>query len=175
MSRKADAPPGAHYAISRLQAKPGIWCWAVAFRRRGKAYYKAFYDFRRGGSGKALAAAIKWRDAQLAKTQTLSQREFHQLVRSNNHSGVVGVQLIKPKNQPLGSWRARVKLPSGKEIMRAFAVSKYGDEGAFKLAVEARSELLGLVEDKPYLHHPTAKQSEQKRVASEALKPPGQP
>lgn len=43
------------YAISRIQAKPGVWCWAVAIRRRGKAYYKSFYDVRRGGSKKALA------------------------------------------------------------------------------------------------------------------------
>ena len=162
--------PLPHYAISRIQAKPGIWCWMVAFRRRSEHYYKAFYDVRRGGPEKSLAAAIIWRDEQLAKTQTLSQREFHQLVRSNNHSGVAGVQLIKPKNQPLGSWQARVKLPGGKEIMRTFSVLKYGDEGAFNLAVEARAELLGLVEDKPYLHHPTAKQSENNRVASEALK-----
>ena len=50
--------------------------------------------------------------------------------------------------------------------MRTFAVLKYGYEGAFKLAVEARDELLRLVEDKPYLQHPMAKLFEGKRQAS---------
>ena len=163
------------YAITRTEPKPGIWCWTVLFRRRGKAHIKAFYELKLGGSEKALAAAIKWRDAQLAKTQTLSQREFHQLVRSNNHSGVPGVQFIKPTNQPQGSWQARLKQPDGKELTRTFAVLKYGYEGAFKLAVAARSELLGLVEDKPFLHHPTAKQFEQKRVARKAPKSQAKP
>ena len=153
------------YAISRIEAKPGIWCWSVNFRRRGKPHYKSFYDLQLGGSKTALAAAIEWRDSQLAKTQVLSKREFHQLVRTNNQSGVPGVQFIQPKNQPQGSWQARLKLSDGKEVTRTFAVLKFGFEGAFKLAVEARSELLGLVESKPYLHHPTAKRFEAKRMA----------
>lgn len=163
------------YAITRTEPKPGIWCWTVLFRRRGKAHIKAFYELQLGGSEKALGAAIKWRDSQLAKTQTLSQREFHQLVRTNNHSGVPGVQFIKPTNQPMGSWQARLKLPGGKQATKTFAVLKYGYEGAFKLAVEARGELLGLVEDKPYLHHPTAKQFETKRVASKAVQSRSKP
>lgn len=146
------------YAISRIESKPGIWCWSVNFRRRGQPHYKSFYDLQSGGSKKALSAAIKWRDSQLTKTKVLSKREFHQLVRTNNQSGVPGVQFIQPKKQPHGAWQARLKLPGGKEIMRTFAVLKYGYEGAFKLAVEARDELLRLVEDKPYLQHPIAKQ-----------------
>lgn len=145
------------YAISRIEAKPGIWCWSVNFRRRGKPHYKSFYDLQLGGSKKALVAAIEWRDSKLAKTRVLSKREFHQLVRTNNQSGVPGVQFIQPKIQPQGSWQARLKLPDGKEVTRTFAVLKYGYEDAFKLAVEARKELLGLVENKPYLHHPTAR------------------
>lgn len=55
------------YAITRMQHARGAWYWAVAFRRRGTPYAKSFYDVRRGGSEKALAAAIAWRDAQLAR------------------------------------------------------------------------------------------------------------
>lgn len=161
------------YAISRIEDKPGIWCWRVCFRRRGKAHYKAFYDLQSGGPDKALAAATEWRDTQLARTQTLSKREFHQLARTTNRSGVPGVQFIRPKNQPLGSWQARLKLPDGKELTRTFAVLKHGYEGAFALAVAARTELLGLVEDRPYLHHPTAKRFEAKRAAHAAAEPEG--
>jgi len=37
-------------------------------------------------------------------------------------------------------------------------VLKFGAEQAFKHSVAARGELLALVDDRPYLHHPTAKQ-----------------
>lgn len=154
------------YAISRIEAKPGIWCWSVNFRRRGKAHYKSFYDLQSGGSRKALAAAIQWRDSQLAKTQALSKREFHQLIRTNNQSGVPGVQFIQPKTQPQGSWQARLKLPDGKEMTRTFAVGRFGFDEAFRMAVEAREELLGQIEDKPYLLHPTAKRYEARRIGA---------
>lgn len=159
------------YAISRIEPKPGIWCWSVNFRRRGKAHYKSFYDLQSGGSRKALAAAIQWRDSLLAKTQVLSKREFHQLIRTNNQSGVPGVQFIQPKNQPQGSWQARLKLPDGKEMTRTFSVRKHGYEGAFEQAVEARNDLLGLVEDKPYLQHPIAKQFASERSTIQGFPP----
>ncbi len=154
------------YAISRIEVKPGVWCWSVHFRRTGKAHYKSFYDLKMGGSKKALAAAIEWRDDQLAKTRALGKREFHQLVRINNQSGVPGVQFIQPKSQPQGSWQARLKMPDGKELARTFSVKRYGYEGAFKLAVKARQELLETIEDKPYLIHPTAKKYEARRVVA---------
>lgn len=111
-----------------------------------------------------MAAAIQWRDSQLDKTQALSKREFHQLIRGNNQSGVPGVQFIQPKTQPLGSWQARLKLPDGKEMTRTFAVKRYGYDAAFRLAVKARRELLEIIEDKPYLLHPTAKRYEARKV-----------
>ncbi len=145
------------YAISRIQAKPGIWCWAVAIRRRGKAYYKSFYDLRRGGSKKALAAAIAWRDRLLASTQTLNKREFRQLLRSDNSSGVPGVLFIQPKSQPQGSWQAKLRLVDGRSIAKTFSVRKYGKRSAFERAVAARANMLALIDDRPYVHHPTAK------------------
>jgi hypothetical protein len=39
----------------------------------------------------ALAAAITWRDAKLAKIAALTKAEFHQCPRSNNTSGTPGV------------------------------------------------------------------------------------
>jgi len=159
------------YAISRIESKPGIWCWSVNFRRRGKAHYKSFYDLQSGGSRKALAAAIQWRDSQLAKTQALSKREFHQLIRVSNQSGVPGVQFIQPKTQPLGSWQARLKLPDGKEMTRTFAIKRYGYDTAFRLAVKARRELLEIIEDKPYLQHPIAKQFASERSTIQGFPP----
>lgn len=145
------------YAISRIEAKPGIWCWAVAFRRRGRTTYKSFYDVRRGGSKKALAAAIAWRDRNLKRTAILTTREFRQLLRSDNRSGAPGVLFIRPKNQPQGSWQAKLRLPGNRQIARTFGVHKHSNRRAFALALAARADLLRLIENRPYLHHPTAK------------------
>jgi hypothetical protein len=94
------------YAITRQKAARSAWYWAVHFRRRGKLHYKRFYDLKLGGSDKARAAAIAWRDQKIAATKTLSYREFHQRKRSNNTSGVPGVHFVKSARQPQGSWQA---------------------------------------------------------------------
>lgn len=150
-------PSTAQYAISRLRSPGGFWYWAVAFRRRGKAYFKSFYDVRRGGPELSLAAAIAWRDEQLARLQALGKRDFCQLLRSTNSSGEPGVQFIRPAHQPHGSWQARHKLPDGRQITRTFAVKKHGEREAFRLAVQARQAMLESVEDTPLLHHAEAK------------------
>ena len=79
------------YAISRLKAAINAWYWVVHFWRQGKLYYKRFYDIKCGGSGKARAAAIAWRDQELKEIEALTMRDFHQQVRSNNVSGVAGL------------------------------------------------------------------------------------
>ena len=145
------------YALTRIEAKPGVFCWQVFFRRRGKPYNRAFFDQKLGGPTKALKAAIAWRDDQLAKARILTNREFRQIRRLSNGSGVPGVSFVPRKNQPRGNWQARVKLPDGREIARTFAVQKYGNRGAFRRAVETRKELLLLVEDRPFLHSPAAR------------------
>lgn len=172
MRKASDVSKSTLYALFRLEDRPGNWCWRVCFRRRGKPYYKTFYDLKLGGSDKAFAAAMAWRDAQLARTPSLGKREFHEMVRSTNHSGVPGVQLIRPKNQPLGSWQARLKLPNSKERTRAFSVLKYGDEEAFALAAAARAEFLSEVENTPFLRCPAAMAFEARRLSEETKIPP---
>ena len=156
------------YAISRIEAKPGIWCWAVNFRQRGKPLYKSFYDIKCGGSKKARAAAVAWRDRQLTLRQPLTYREFHQLRRSNNHSGAPGVMFLRQKRMPEGLWQAKLKLANGKQLTKSFAVRKYGYKEAFERAVAARAEMVRSVEDRPYVHHPTAKRFAATRRASVA-------
>ena len=146
------------YAISHIEAKPGIWCWAVSFRRRGKAYGRHFHYARRGLTKQgALAAAVAWRDRQLSRMRTLSKREFCQIVRSSNHSGVPGVYFLHPREHRRGVWQAQVRLPGGAKLTRTFSVHKYGSAPAFEHAVRARKRLLKFVEDRPYLGHATAK------------------
>ena len=42
-------------------------------------------------------------------------------------------------------------------ICKTFAVGRYGNEEAFQRAVEAREELLRLVENQPFLHSRAAR------------------
>lgn len=120
-------------------------------------YSKTFYDLACGGSKKAKAQAIAWRDAQLAQIEALTMVEFHERQRSNNASGAPGVHFHKTVRQPLGFWQAKIRFHDGKCRARAFSVRLHGNEEAFRLAIAARSELLAKVENRPYLHHPVAK------------------
>jgi hypothetical protein len=150
------------YAISRMKAKKNAWYWQVSFRRRGKPYEKRFNDLIHGGSKKALAAAIRWRDGRLSRSRVLTLREFCQQKRSNNTSGVPGVHFLTPKRMPQGIWQAKIKLPDGRTLHRTFSVRKFGQREAFKRAVAARAELLYMIEDRPYIKHPTARRFAQR-------------
>ncbi len=152
-----------HYAISRLQARGGTWYWQVTLRRRTKQLSKSFTDLKHGGRAAALAKAIAWRD-RTAGGATLSMQEFHAKVRTNNRSGVSGVQKYFKRNQPEGWWQARIKLADGRQMTRSFSIKKYGDEDAFRRAVAARRELLRLVDNRPYLNSPAAKRLADVRV-----------
>jgi len=104
-----------------------------------------------------LRAAIKWRDAQLARLDVLKLSEFHRQRRSNNVSGVPGVHFHKTRRQPSGFWQASIRFHDGKRMAKTFSVLKFGRRKAFSLAVNARSALLAQLEDRPYVSHATAK------------------
>lgn len=154
------------YAIRRHRAAIKAWCWRVHFRRRGKGYSRSFYDLTCGGSKKAKAAALAWRDAKLAKLKTFTMIEFHKKKRSNNVSGVPGIHFHKIPAQPLGFWQATIRFHDGKRIARSFSVRKFGCKEAFRRALEARQEMLALVPDRPYLYDPIAKEVAAKSGAS---------
>jgi hypothetical protein len=65
--------------------------------------------------------------------------------RHDNTSGTVGVYYGTSKNRS-GSlsynWRAKWTDLEGKERSKAFSVKKFGDEGAYKLAVEYRQKMI---------------------------------
>jgi hypothetical protein len=145
------------YAIRRHRAAINARCWRVNFRRRGKAYSKSFYDLTCGGSKKAKAEAIDWRDGKLAELEAYTLVEFHKQKRSNNVSGVPGVHFHVTSVRPMGYWQAAIRFHDGKRIARTFSVRKFGRQEAFRLAVAARSELLAKVEDRPHLYHAVAK------------------
>jgi hypothetical protein len=126
-------------------------------------YSRTFHDLTCGGSREAKAQAIAWRDEQLRKLEPLTVVDFHKQKRSNNVSGVPGVHFLKSARQPLGFWQAKIKPHNGKSRTKSFSVLLHGEREAFHLAVAARDELLGKVENKPYLKHPVAKRIAEKK------------
>ncbi len=145
------------YAITRLKAADNAWLWRVEFRRRGRLHFKSFYDLKLGGSDHALQAAKAWRDRMLAKAKVFTHREFHMQRRSNNTSGVSGVHFLRTDRQPVGAWQAKIKLPNGRAISKSFSIRRFGRRAAYRLAVAARTEMLKLVDQQPYLYDETAK------------------
>ena len=145
------------YAIKRIHPTPNSTGWRVVFVRRGKKYSKTFFDSTFRGSRKALTLAVAWRDRAIAEAGVTTRRGFCETKRSNNTSGVSGVHFLRSLKQPLGVWQARDKLLDGRRVHRSFSVTKFGSAEAFRLAVASRAELLQLVDERPYLTHPTAK------------------
>jgi len=87
-----------------------------------------------GGERKALARARHWRKERLREIQ--NSPEADNLLRrkqSNNTSGITGVRRGKT------AWSA-TWVENGKQQHRSFAVEKFGEEEAFKLARQARAE-----------------------------------
>lgn len=71
--------------------------------------------------------------------------------RSDNVSGVQGVSIWKTKrrgNQVIHMWRAVAMTPQGKQKIKTFSILKYGNQGAFDLACEARKQM-----EKDYGYH----------------------
>ena len=145
------------YAISHLQAGSGTWYWVVHFSRRRKMFHRRFYEPMYGGSRNARAAAIAWRDEQLAQATALTVVEFCQTKRSNNTSGVPGVHFLKSLRQPEGFWQAKLTVGGGKYKSKSFSVLQHGNEEAYQMAATARAEMLENAKDRPYLHDPVAK------------------
>lgn len=119
--------------------------WLVTIQRRGVIFRRQFSDGVLGGKTKALAAAKAYRDEIVAKYPPLSKREHAEIVKKNNKSGVVGVCRYcasetsqKPSAEKRWFWVASWVLPDGRAKRIKFSVKKYGEEGAFKLAVKAR-------------------------------------
>lgn len=161
--------PRAGYALFHLQATSGTWYWVVHFSRNSKRHYKRFYEPMYGGSAKARAAAVAWRDAQLKATKPLTMVEFCQKARNNNTSGVPGVCFMVSKAQPLGFWQAKLKIGGGKYKSKSFSVLQHGERGAYKLAVAARQCMLAEAKDAPYLYDPLAKKMAKQAASPHAL------
>lgn len=146
MARKVRS----EYGISRIDNENSrTHGWLVTIQRRGVIYRRHFSDGPHGGKLKALAAARAYRDEIVDKHPPMPLKEYTAIVKRNNKSGVVGVskscstatQNLPPEEQRW-FWVAAWPLPNGRRKRVKFSANKYGDEGAFQLAVQAREEAM---------------------------------
>lgn len=118
--------------------------YQVRFMRRGYSYDQFFGDNAYGGKRKALQAAREFRDELEAEHPHYSRREVARIKSARNSSGTVGVHLTEETdkrwpNQPTYLyWVAQWSPEPGVRKSRRFSVSKYGEEEAYRLAVNAR-------------------------------------
>lgn len=141
---------GSTYGISRVDNEVSrTHGWLVTIQRRGVIYRKHFSDGVHGGKQKSFAAAKGYRDEVIAKHPPFSMREYSNIVKKNNRSGVVGVCRYcasetrdLPEDKQRWFWVASWPLPDGRRKRVKFSVKKYGEEGAFKAALKARKDAL---------------------------------
>jgi AP2 domain len=145
-----DVSRGSVYGISRVDNEVSrTHGWLVTIQRRGVIHRKHFSDGVHGGKQKSFAAAKTYRDEVITKNPPFSMREYSNIVKKNNRSGVVGVCRYcasetrdLPEDKQRWFWVASWPLPDGRRKRVKFSVKKYGEEGAFKMALKARKDAL---------------------------------
>lgn len=136
----------ANYGISRMDCETNnIHAWRVSLRRHGKRHVKNFPDKRCGGKKSALSKATEYRDELLVKYPPLSRKEYCNVKRRNNKTGIVGVykyrKTYKLKNGTIKEswyWEANWPDRDGDSISESFPVNRFGDELAKQKAINAR-------------------------------------
>lgn len=142
------------YGISRVDNHVSrTHGWLVTIQRRGVIYRKHFSDGTYGGKQKSYVAAKAYRDEVIEKHPPFTMKEYSNIVKKSNRSGVVGVCRYcasetrgLPEEQQRWFWVASWPLPSGQRKRVKFAVNKYGEEGAFKMALKARRDAMRQLE-----------------------------
>ena len=136
------------YGISRVDNEVSrTHGWLVTVQRRGVIFRKHFSDGVYGGKQKSFIVARAYRDDVIAKNPPFSMQEYSSIVKKNNRSGVVGVCRYcasetrdLPEEKQRWFWVASWPLPDGRRKRVKFSVKKYGEEGAFNMALKARKD-----------------------------------
>ncbi|TWU64842.1 MULTISPECIES: AP2/ERF family transcription factor [Crateriforma] len=128
--------------------------YLVRVMRRGELTSWYFSDKEYGSKRKALAAAKEYRDELEGGLAGYSAKQLAKKQRSNNTSGVVGVRLVEEKDPRWPSqptyryWVAQWSPQKGVRRTKRFSVEKYGEDKAYKMAVQARKKGVAEMEDR---------------------------
>ncbi len=152
------------YAITRIDTESnGTRAWTVTVQRRGRIHHRYFTDGVHGGKRQALRAAIAYRDQLLTTLRPLSRRAFCSIKKKNNRSGVVGVTRLSRVQRKGGRtwqadcWVAVWPIDGKRSQQKKFSVKKYGEQGAFVLAVKARRTALRMLQGPIGQSHPESR------------------
>lgn len=144
----------AMYGISRIDDDiHRTHAWRVSLRRRVKALVKNFADKKHGGKRKALKAARAHRDRLLEMYPPITRKEFSNIRRRNNQSGITGVyryakkyRLADGREKESWYWEAHWPTDAGQYASINFSVNAYGEDLARRLAIRSRENGLKQVE-----------------------------
>ncbi len=136
--------------ISRIETTSGKGTtyggWQVRLQRKGKKTEKFFSDSVYGGKRNALNAAKEFRDQLERQSRKYTVKELADQPSTRNRSGVVGVRLHQQQDTRgdyeyhYWYWIAQWTDGHGRRKSKSFSVHQYGDEEAYRLAVEARKK-----------------------------------
>jgi len=140
--------PDDTYGIARIDLpRASTHGWQVRLQRRGEKFGKYFADRQFGGARAAYEAARIWRDTLLERLEEDGGGARVCLKSARNSSGVVGVSKVAvsaSNGETYYFWQATWCPSPGQRRCVKFSVRKHGDRQAFRLAVEARREGVGL-------------------------------
>lgn len=131
----------ANYGLNFLRNKDGkISAILVKVRRQGKVH-QAYFGYKTYGSATAAKkAAVEYRDDVIKRYPELSRKEYAEIKKSNNTSGIPGVcrTFHKVKGISYPVWQAAWSPKPGVRKCKKFFISTHGERKAKRLAVEAR-------------------------------------
>jgi hypothetical protein len=130
------------------------WRASVNRSAEGKRFTRSFPDAQYGGEAGALAAAQAWRDETERRHPQLTRKDRLARLRKSNTSGKTGVQRqltlyrhLDGGEHVVAYWKAFTPTSVKPRRYRSFSVEKYGEQEAYRLAVEARLAFEALLDD----------------------------
>ena len=122
--------------------------WRVTVQRRKRIFVRDCSDGRHGGRQPALQAAHLYRDKLVKAYPPLSKAAYCAIRKKNNRSGISGLTRVDTWEMYNGRrfrrlyWDAQWPIGHGKARHKKFAITKYGEEGAYRKAFTARKTAL---------------------------------
>lgn len=138
----------------------GMPHWRVSIRRGSTHFQKRFPFHLHGGREMALEKAKAWRDEIVSAHPVKSKLDMARQMRPNNTSGTPGVYRRKAVRKKRGKtyvsyyWQAIA--PGRANDTRSFSIKVYGEDGAYRKAVDARKEFEAELEAAPKIQNAAA-------------------
>lgn len=123
-------------------------CWRVRVQRRKQVFLRDFSDGPYGGREQALQAAQVYRNTLIQAHPPLSKPAYCAILKKTNRSGISGLtrvdrwEMSKGKRARRLYWEVQWPIENCKAKHRKFSIPKYGEEGAYQMALAARETAL---------------------------------